>query len=89
MRAALLVLALLVLSGCRSVDVQVEPTGQVFLPFVPQGEAMCTKLCRHVAMIDAQTRCEAEMWRLRIEELRVRMPDDCWGDNLLPFMEAQ
>jgi len=89
MRATLLLLALLLLAGCRSVDVQVEPAGRVFLPLVPQGEAMCAKLCRHVAMIDAQTRCEAEMWRLHIEEARVLMPDDCRDDNLLPFMEAQ
>ena len=89
MTIRVLLVAALLLAGCRSVNVETEPvTGQVFLPLVPQGEAMCTKLCRHVRMIEAQTRCKAEMWRQHVEEARVLMPDDCRGDNLVPFMEG-
>lgn len=84
-----LLLLVVVLAGCRPAEVveTQEWAGRVFLPLAPQGEAMCTKLCRHVRMIEAQTRCEAEVWRQHVEEARVVMPDDCWGDNLLPFME--
>ena len=69
-----LLLALVVLAGC--VRAQDEPPG--YLVFLPAVAHDCTPIiCGHVERINNLMACEQEMARLRVEEMRAQMADDC------------
>lgn len=69
-----LLLAGLLLAGC----VSIEDETAAFTIYLPAVAHDCTPIiCGEVERLAALIACEQEMVRLRNEEGRVQMPDDC------------
>lgn len=70
----LAVVALFLLSGCvRAQEVETV----VYTVFLPAIQHDCSWIVRDQEYRDAVAVCQARMQVLRVQESRVRMPDDC------------
>lgn len=69
------------LSGCVRGQVEEPLAWRVFVPAVAHD---CTPIiCGEVERLNALIECRQEMVRLRVEENRVQMPEDC-AEFMLP-----